>query len=68
MEDKMFINIDIERLRCRMSRTEMAVRLQISPETLADWITRRQAIPADKLIAISELLGDISIDYLLKKD
>jgi len=62
----MFINIDVERLRCRMSRTRMANCLHVSPETLADWISRRQAIPASQLIAISELLGGVSIDYLLK--
>jgi len=61
----MFINIEIERLRNFMSREDMANHLAVPPDTLNDWIHRRRAIPAEKLRALSQLLGGISFDYLL---
>jgi len=62
----MFMNMEIERLRRHMSKTEMANRLEITQATLNDWIHRRSPIPADKLRAISQLFGGISVDYLLQ--
>jgi len=61
----MFINIEIERLRRHMSKADMANRLAVSVGTLNNWIYRRQAIPADKLRALSQLFDGISFDYLL---
>jgi len=61
----MFLNIEIERLRRHMSKTEMASRLAVHPDILNDWICKRQAIPADKLRALSRLFGGLSLDYLL---
>ena len=61
----MFINIEIERLRKRMSKAEMANALNVPQPLLNDWICRRRAIPADKLRALSQLFGGISVDYLL---
>ena len=62
----MFINIELERLRRYMSKTELAFRMDTDIHTLNDWINRREAIPADKLRALSRLFG-CSADYLLKE-
>lgn len=61
----MFINIELERVRRRMTKAEMACRLQISSGMLDDWIHRRKAIPASKLRALSQLFTGVSLDYLL---
>jgi DNA-binding transcriptional regulator YiaG len=61
----MFINIEIERLRRRMSKTELASRLSVPTGVLNDWIYKRCAIPANKLRALSRLFDGCSIDYLL---
>ena len=63
----MFINIEIERIRHRMSKADMATRLAVSPDMLNAWITGRTAIPAAQLRALSQLFGGISLDYLLSK-
>jgi transcriptional regulator with XRE-family HTH domain len=62
----MFINIEVERLRHQLSRKDMATTLDISVAMLNDWICKRKPIPADKLRALSRLLG-CSLDYLLKE-
>jgi transcriptional regulator with XRE-family HTH domain len=61
----MFLNIEIERLRRHLSITEMACRLSVHTNLLNDWIYRRQAIPACKLRALSQLFDGCSVDYLL---
>ena len=62
----MFINIEIERQRRYMSKSTMATKLDISVDTLNDWVYKRNPIPADKLRALSQLFDGMSIDYLLK--
>ena len=62
----MFMNIEVERLRRYMSRKKLATSLSVNVDTLDDWISGRQAIPADKLRALSRLFG-CSADYLLKE-
>ena len=64
----MFINIEIERLRRRMSKADMANRLDVTPDILNAWISRSAAIPAAKMRALSQLFGGISLDYLLCKN
>ena len=61
----MFINIEIERLRRRMSKAETASYLAVSINVLNDWISRRRVIPAEGLRALSQLFNGCSIDYLL---
>jgi len=61
----MFINIELERLRRHMSKAQMANRLAVDTEELNNWIHRREAIPADKLRALSQLFNGLSLDYLL---
>jgi transcriptional regulator with XRE-family HTH domain len=62
----MFINIEVERLRHYMSRKQLATTLSVTVDILNDWIKQREAIPADKLRALSQLFG-CSVDYLLKE-
>lgn len=61
----MFTNIEIERLRRQMSKTEFSALLAVSTGTLNAWVNGRRGIPADKLRAMSRLLG-CSVDYLLQ--
>ena len=63
----MFINIEIERVRRRISKAAMARHLAIDTNVLDDWIHRRRAIPAGKLRALSQLFDGCSVDYLLKE-
>ena len=62
----MFINIEVERLRHAMSKNTLAAALDVSTDMLYNWICRREAIPAKKLRALSQLFG-CSADYLLKE-
>ena len=62
----MFINIEAERLRHYLSKNKLAVLLEVPTVTLNDWINGKLAIPAEKLRALSRLLG-CSVDYLLKE-
>ena len=64
----MFYNIEIERIRNRMSKAEMANKLDVSPNILNSWIAGRRAIPASKMRELSLLFGGISMDYLLNKN
>ena len=59
-------NIEAERIRRYLNKSELAVLLGISVGTLDDWIKKRKAIPADKLRILSQLF-DCSADYLLKE-
>ncbi|MCL2577904.1 MAG: hypothetical protein FWE27_07635 [Defluviitaleaceae bacterium] len=63
----MFINIEVERIRRRMSKAKMAYYLAIDTALLDDWIHQRRAIPAGKLRALSQLFDGCSVDYLLKE-
>ena len=65
-KEHMFMNIEVERLRRYMSRGELANKLAVPVDVLTDWIYRRQAIPASKLCALSQLFEGCSVDYLLR--
>jgi DNA-binding transcriptional regulator YiaG len=62
----MFVNIEIERIRRHMSKSELAKKLATTTPILNDWICKRRAIPAGKLIEMSSLFDGCSVDYLLK--
>ena len=62
----MFLNIECERLRHRISKEEMALKLDVSTTMLDNWINGHRPIPANKLRALSLLFGGISLDYLLQ--
>ena len=62
----MFLNIEIERIRRRMTRPEMARALCINVDTLNDWVNKRLPIPAEGLRALVRLFEGCTLDYLLK--
>jgi len=62
----MFVNIEIERLRKKLTKAEMADELGIHQNTLSDWISQRTPIPADGMRALLKLFQHASLDYLLK--
>jgi len=63
----MYRNIEIERLRNRITKADMANSLAVPTNVLNDWIIGRRPIPAAKLRALSQLFGGISLDYLLQR-
>ncbi|MCL2373415.1 MAG: helix-turn-helix domain containing protein [Defluviitaleaceae bacterium] len=63
----MFKNIEIEKMRHHLSKTELASRLNVPPSVLDDWICKRQAIPAEKLRVMWHLFDGVSVDYLLRE-
>ncbi|MCL2456949.1 MAG: helix-turn-helix domain-containing protein [Defluviitaleaceae bacterium] len=63
----MYINIEIERVRRRLTKSTLARRLCIDATVLDDWVYRRSAIPAQKLYALLEIFNGCSADYLLKE-
>jgi len=62
----MFLNIEAERIRRYMSKSELARKLDVETTVLNDWISQKRAIPASKLLALSVLFDGCSVDYLLK--
>ncbi|MDR0273715.1 MAG: helix-turn-helix domain-containing protein [Clostridiales bacterium] len=63
----MYINIEAERIRRYMTKTELARKLAIDSAILDNWIHGRCAIPADRLRALSRLFDNCSVDYLLQE-
>lgn len=61
----MFINMEIERMRRQMKKTDLSSRIAVSVHTWDAWVSGRRPIPASKLRALSQLFG-CSVDYLLK--
>lgn len=61
----MRMNIEAERARNGMTKTQLSEKLGISLNTYSTYI-QGAPIPSDKLIALSELFG-VSCDYLLNR-
>lgn len=59
----MFLNIEAERARMRLTKSALAEKLQISLNTYKSYVSG-SSIPSDKLTAMADLFG-CSIDYLL---
>lgn len=62
-KQKMYENIEVERIKQRLSSAELARKLGISRGTLNAW-QKKGNIPATKLIMMSQLF-QCSVDYLL---
>lgn len=62
-KEKMYENIEVERIKQRLSSAELAKKLGISRGTLSAW-QKKGNIPATKLIMMSQLFN-CSVDYLL---
>ncbi len=59
----MYINIDVERVKLRMSLDELADKIEVERKSIYTW-QRNGKIPATALIRMAELF-DCSVDYLL---
>lgn len=57
-------NIEAERARLGMNRTNLAKTLNVSRETYQNWQCGRTEIPCSKIIAMTEIFH-VSSDYLL---
>lgn len=68
-DDKMakFKNIEAERGRAGMSRTELSKNLGVSMTTYKRYVDGDSPIPSDTLLRMTKLL-DCSADYLLGLD
>ena len=64
----MLVNIAKERNLLKLSNSMLAERLGISKEMLRKWISCQEAIPARKLVELSQIFGDCSVDYLLMRN
>lgn len=59
----MYINIDVERVKLRMSLEELADKIGVERRSIYTW-QKNGKIPATILIKMADLFG-CSIDYLL---
>ena len=63
----MLLNIEYLRIMKRISHSNLASKLGISSNQLERWIACHEAIPANKLVLMSEIFGGCSVDFLLKR-
>lgn len=63
----MRLNIEAERARKQMTKTDMAKALNISPKTYQFYVNGDRAIPSDKLLEMADLFG-CTTDYLLGRN
>lgn len=59
-----FPNIEAERARLGLSKTEFASRLGITTKTYYNWISGEKPIPSTVLISMSQM-SNANTDYLL---
>lgn len=60
----MLNNIEAERVRYRLSKEELAKRLNVSVKTYYNWVNEETDVPGTKLLIMSRMFGT-DIDYLL---
>lgn len=60
------MNIEAERVRNGMDKSELSSALKISTRTYHNWQHNSGDIPASKLLKMSEMFN-CSIDYLLQQ-
>lgn len=63
----LYPNIEAERARIGLSKTEFAARLGVATKTYYNWIKGINPIPSDVLVKMSDMCG-AKIDYLLGRD
>lgn len=61
----MLNNIEAERVRYRLSKEELAKRLNISVKTYYNWINEETDAPISKLVILARMFGT-KIDYLVE--
>ena len=57
-------NIEAERARMSMSKSDLAEKVGVDRSTLRRWVLEESEIPASKLLKMADMFG-CSIDYLL---
>ena len=62
-----YANIEAERVRKRLTQTELSAALGVSSRTYYNWQQGENEIPASKLLNMANLFN-CSIDYLLQTD
>ena len=60
----LFPNIEAERARRGLTKSELAKRLNVSDATLKNWMYGKTEIPSSKIGELAKLF-DTSTDYLL---
>ena len=60
----LFPNIEAERARRGLTKSELAKRLNVSDATLKNWMYGKTEIPSSKIVELAKLFGT-STDYLL---
>lgn len=65
--DYMFVNIDAERARHKVSQEQLAKTLGVSTSTFKNWMRGKTDIPASKLAKMADFFG-VTCDYLLGRE
>lgn len=60
----MLNNIEAERVRYRLSKEELAKRLNVSVKTYYNWINEETDAPVAKIAIMAKMFGT-SVDYLI---
>lgn len=60
----LFPNIEAERARRGLTKSELAKCLNVSDATLKNWMYGKTEIPSSKIVELAKLFGT-STDYLL---
>ena len=61
-----FPNIEAERARSGMTKSELAKKLGVTADTLKNWQNGRTEVPVSKLVSLADLFG-VTTDYLLSR-
>ena len=61
----MLNNIEVERVRKRISKDDLSKRLGISTRTYYNWINEDTDVPSSALLKMSKIFG-VEIGYLLE--
>ncbi len=61
----MLTSIEAERARYRLSKEELAKKLNVSVKTYYNWINEETDVPSTKLVMMAHMFGT-DVDYLLK--
>lgn len=60
----MLTSIEAERVRNRMSKEQLARKMNVSLKTYYNWVNEETDIPGSALLKLSDLF-DVDIEYLL---
>lgn len=62
---KMLNNIEAERVRYRLTKEELAKKLNVSVKTYYNWINEETDAPITKLVIMAKMFGT-NVDYLIE--